>query len=39
MNELETKCYLTKLGGANSFDHDCIFTTVKNNMYCIGDVT
>ena len=24
MNELEAKCYLTKQGGANNFDHDCI---------------
>ena len=25
MNELEAKCYLTKQGGANNSDHDCIY--------------
>ena len=30
MNELEAKCYLTKQGGANNSDHDCIYSTFSS---------
>ena len=36
MKELEAKCYLTKQGGANNSDHDCIyFITVSRAPFIL----
>ena len=37
MNELEAKCYLTKLGGANNSDHELYVTYCSATKVTIKD--